>query len=117
MNFLANENFPLKSSQLLEANGHNVVLTAKQYQGANDEFVLQSAIDNNQIILTFDADYGKLVFKTGIKPPSGIIYFRLYDFKPEFPAQMLLSLIENSAIKFENTLTVIELNTIRQRPY
>lgn len=117
MDFLANENFPLKSSQLLESNGHAVTLTSKAYPGASDEVVLQSAINNNQVILTFDADYGRLVFKTGIKPPAGIIYFRLYEFAPEFPAQMLLSLIEINSIKFENTLTVIELNTIRQRPY
>lgn len=74
------------------------------------------AIKEQRTILTHDSDYGELIFKHGYKPVKGVVYFRLSKFTPEEPAEILLELIELNYF-FENRLTVIDANSIRERMY
>lgn len=49
---------------------------------------MQLAIDEGRILLTFDRDYGTLVFKDGYRP-VGVVYFRLDDYLPDSPGHLL----------------------------
>lgn len=115
--FLANENFPRPSIHLLRDAGFNVVSIQEDYPGISDQLVLQQASLSNFIILTFDKDYGELIFRYGYENPPAVIYFREKGNNPLFPGQMLLSLLKANELKFENTFTVIEQQNIRQRGY
>jgi predicted nuclease of predicted toxin-antitoxin system len=75
------------------------------------------AIDENRTILTFDSDYGELIFKHGYKPKAGVIYFRYQPNYPTEPAEIFLNVIMESQLIFENRLTVIDKTGIRQRNY
>jgi len=115
MKFLANENFPGPSISFLRQNNIDVKSIAEQHPGISDEQVMKIGINEERTILTHDSDYGELIFKFGYKPKAGVIYFRIYDFEPIDPGKMLLTLI--SQFDFTERLTVVNENSIRQRPY
>ena len=77
MKLLANENFPLASTNFLRENGHDVVAIGVDFAGFTDPAVIALANSQSRTIVTFDADYGELIFKYGLKPEKGVIYLRL----------------------------------------
>ena len=115
MIFLANENFPLPSVFLLRKAGYDITSVAVDNPSVSDVMVMQLAIHENRTILTFDRDYGELVFKHGHRPPAGVVYFRLKHFQPEQPGEMLLELIEKKQLSFDGQFTVFDEAAIRQR--
>lgn len=77
---------------------------------------MKIAIDEQRTIVTHDSDYGELIYKLGYKPKAGVIYFRIYNFEPDDPGKILQDLV-NRNFKFDNSLTVISEDAIRQRSY
>lgn len=82
-----------------------------------DEDVIALAIREERLILTFDKDYGELVFRKGLKPANGIIYLRIETFEPHDPAEIIHALLESKRFDFENALTVADKVFVRQRKY
>lgn len=116
MRFLADENFPYESISLLITHGFQIRKAAQVYQGKPDIFLLQEAILNKEILLTFDKDFGELIFKSIAKGCEGVVLFRIDQYLPSTPGLILLQLIKKAAIIFTNNLTVIDEHKIRQRP-
>ncbi len=116
MKFLANENFPWPSVVFLRENNVEIKSIAQEFQGISDQEVMRIAISQNLTILTHDSDYGELIFRHGLKPESGVIFFRIHEFNPKDPGKILLDLISKK-FSFANALTVIDKNSIRQRGY
>ena len=117
MRFLANENFPMPSIRLLQKAGHEVVGITESSPGISDKKVLDTAKAQDLIILTFDSDYGELIFRHEVKNPPAVIYFRYKGKDPEFAGEQLSMLIEQESLNFERHFTVIEQNNVRQRKY
>lgn len=117
MEFLANENFPKPSIQLLLNKGYDVYSVSDMLSGISDLEVISFAVKKKQIILTFDKDYGEIIFKSKILNPVSVIFFRFKGSSPEDAGSILLDLIESKKMAFENSFTVIEKNSIRQRKY
>lgn len=117
MKLLANENFPLTSIKILSQAGYDILGIGIDYHGISDEEVIQFAQEEERIILTFDKDYGELIFKSGLKPDAGVIYLRWDEFKPEDPGKYLIHLFKSGDISFQGKLTVISGISIRQRKY
>ena len=117
MKFLANENFPLASVKILQQAGHDTKFVGFEFPSVSDEEVIELAKRELRTIITFDRDYGELIFKYGYKTKGGVIYLRLKEFTPEEPAEYLLRIRQSTEISFENTLTVIDEKNIRQRKY
>lgn len=116
MRFLADENFPLPSIRLLSTAGHDVTAVALESPGVPDEAILDRAVREGRILLTFDRDYGDLLYLQGSQPPEGIVYFRFAPSSPEEPAEYLLALLERFGSSLLGTLTVAERDHVRQRP-
>ncbi len=117
MKLLANENFPLASVNILRESGFDIKSIGIECSGVTDAEVIRFAQSENRVILTFDSDYGELIFKKGLKPKEGVIYLRWNDFQPEEPGEYLAVLFKSKEIGFEGKLTVISENNIRQRKY
>ena len=115
--FLANENFPRPSILLLRQSEIVVQSIQEEFSGISDEQVLQIAKDTNQIIVTFDKDYGELIFRYHLQNPPAVIYFREKGRNPLFAGQLLLSMLQMNLIHFESAFTVIEHENVRQRFY
>jgi predicted nuclease of predicted toxin-antitoxin system len=115
--FLANENFPRPSTIILRNNGFQVKSIQEEFAGINDEEVIRIAIELNLIILTFDSDYGELIFKYAKQNPPSVIFFREKGNSPDFAGTSLLTLLTKSSINFLDSFTVVEKNNLRQRFY
>lgn len=63
MKFLANENFPLDSVIYLREQGFDVSAIGEDNPSITDPQVLEIAQREQRTILTFDRDYGELIFK------------------------------------------------------
>lgn len=117
MRVLANENFPRPSILLLRQVQWDVASVSEDSPGAKDSRVLANAAEAKRIILTFDRDYGELIFRLRSQSlPAGVIYFRYLPHNPEEPGQHLLKLQNISKLRFEDKFTVLRRQHIRQRP-
>ncbi|MGV3541404.1 MAG: DUF5615 family PIN-like protein [Rufibacter sp.] len=117
MRFLANENFPLPSIKLLRANEIEVKSIAEVASGIPDTKVIEIAQQEELIILTFDKDYGEIIFRHSIQTPPAVVFFRFKGTSPSYAGTLLLELIHDASIRLQKTFTVIEENNIRQRQY
>ena len=115
MKFLANENIPLDSVHLLRRAGHQVVSILEDHSGMKDIDVLKQALRSKSIVLTFDRDYGELIFKYPKLIPEGLVYFRFTPSTPEDPALILLQISKQKDINLLKHFTVIEEDRVRQR--
>jgi predicted nuclease of predicted toxin-antitoxin system len=116
MLFIADENFPLPSVNKLRSAGHDVVAIITDSPGAADEEILTRAVRETRIILTFDRDFGELVFRLRLPPPQGIVYFRFDPATPMEPAEYLLRLLAELEVVLEHRFTVVDRRQLRQRP-
>jgi len=113
--FLANENFPRQSIILLKNAGFEVLSVAEQSPGIADSEVLALACREGMVILTFDRDYGELLFKYRQSKPDGVIYFRTGLEHPEQAGRILLGYLDNS-LEIKGYFTVVGIHGVRQRP-
>lgn len=116
MKFLANENFPLTSARLLRNAGHDVFSVSEDMAGVKDSVVLSRAANEKMIILTFDRDYGDLIYKLRLPVPLGVVYFRFDPVSPSEPTERLLDLLQIEGLSLEGKFTVVDRQRIRQRP-
>ena len=117
MKLLANENFPLKSVQYLRSKGFDIRAIGTDDPSIKDEAVMNIAIKEDRTILTFDRDYGELIFKNNFKPQRGVIYLRFDRYEPDEPGRIIEALIQKDEFDFQSALTVLDRNGIRQRKY
>lgn len=68
-------------------------------------------------ILTFDRDYGELIFKHDYRPKKGVIYLRLDEYTADEPGRIIEDLIHKKEFNFDNALTVVDIKGVRQRKY
>lgn len=116
MRFLANENFPDPSIVLLRAAGHDVRSIRTDHPGISDPRVIAFAQAESRIILTFDKDYGELIFKGGIEAPPAVLFLRYRGRDPKAAATLIQDALAASTV-LEGRFTVIEEEGIRQRIY
>lgn len=115
MDFLANENFPLASIKRLRDANHDVASVVEGSAGAKDQEVFAHAQREKRIVLTFDRDYGELLFRQNLTAPPGIIYFRFQPATPLEPADILLELLRMESVSLIGKFTVVGRRRIRQR--
>lgn len=114
MEFLANENFPYPSVELLRSKGFMVFSVQEDHSGFTDKEVVMLAKEKNLIILTFDRDYGEILYKYQETNPPSVVYFRYIGNVPSQAGHTLIDLI-NTGLELEACFTVIEEGGIRQR--
>lgn len=116
MRFLANENFPFPSIELLRKSGYDVLSVSEVCSGISDHKVIEKAVEEDLIILTLDKDYGEIIFRYIITHPPSVIFFRSKGENPVAIGKLLIELLEKK-LEVRNKFTVIENNSIRQRSY
>ncbi len=107
MVFLANENIPSDSIELLRAYNCKVISIKEEFRGANDLAVIEIANQYNAVILTFDKDYGEIIFKSDNNNFPSVIFFRFKGYDSLFAGTTLIQLLQNSSIKLEGFFTVV----------
>ena len=90
---LVDENFPAPATQALRAGGVDVMSVAEQVPGAPDEAVLALACAQRCWLVTFDSDYGELLFGRRMTAPPAVLLLREPHYRPAEPAEWLLPLL------------------------
>jgi predicted nuclease of predicted toxin-antitoxin system len=115
MRFLANENIPLTSVRHLREANYDTAAVIEDSPGATDREILVRAVREERIIVTFDRDYGELIYRYKFPVPPGVVYLRFDPLTPQEPGVRVLQLL-NSDLSLERKFTVLEHGRIRQRP-
>jgi predicted nuclease of predicted toxin-antitoxin system len=80
-----------------------------------DTTVIARAAREDRFILTFDRDYGDLIFRQQVASPPGIIYLRLVPTSPEEAGEIVMELLARTEIRFDGQFTVVSRRELRQR--
>ena len=115
MRWLANENMPLASIRRLRVAEHDVAAVIEDAPSSEDAEVLARAVREDRIILTFDRDYGELIYRLRLPSPPGLVYFRFIPSKPEEPSDRLLHLLAKVEVSLEGYFTIVERGQVHQR--
>lgn len=116
MRFLVNENFPLSSVKRLREAGFDVAAIVEDSPGAKDREILARAAREDRIILTFDRDYGELIYRKRHPAPAGVIYLCFDPSTPSEPGEFILQLINMKGAILQGRFSVLERSQLRQRP-
>lgn len=103
MKFLANENVPLSVCKRLRKKDIDIVSMAEIELKATDEEVMAQALEQGRAIVTFDKDFGELVFKSKASVP-GIILLRFSPRSPNIILKRLSELFADPEIPLEKNL-------------
>lgn len=116
MRLLADENIPLASILALRDLGHDVMSLSENSPGASDERGLALAREQGRILITFDRDYGDLLYRRELASPPGVVYLRFTPRSAIEPAEILSLLFAQIADGIEGHFFVVERDTFRRRP-
>jgi len=83
MTFVADENFPRPAWQVLRNAGWEVFSVAEECPGISDEEIAALCSENQRVLLTFDKDFGELIFRRGLSAGGGVVLFRFIPESPE----------------------------------
>ena len=114
MRLLFDENMPLASYRYLLSKGYDIEVITGDLASISDPKVLDLAISSQRTIVTFDSDFGELIFKEGYRP-AAVIYFRWQHYRPAEPGEYLHELLLSNDIIFEGFMTVFDRGFMRQR--
>jgi predicted nuclease of predicted toxin-antitoxin system len=84
-------------------------------RGSGDDAVLAKAQSEARVLITFDKDFGELVFRRGKSASCGIVLFRLRKLSPDFVARRVAKILESTA-EWEGHYAVVDEHSIRLRP-
>lgn len=118
LSFLLDMGIPPKISRLLQEKGHESVHVSDiGMSTATDQELVQTAVKNNQTIITTDKDFSRLVMMNQEYDVSGVITVRLNNPTAEEISKRLRVLFD---ILKENeisaSLITIQKTKIRRRP-
>jgi predicted nuclease of predicted toxin-antitoxin system len=95
--FLADENFPLPALLALRRDGWDISSIAEGHAGSTDETVAGICDREQRILLTFDKDFGELVFQRGLSTGSSVVLFRISP-EPEALVKIMRSLLDDGVL-------------------
>jgi predicted nuclease of predicted toxin-antitoxin system len=106
--FLLDENVPFELLDALLARGHEATHVARMDAQAIDNDVLARAVRERACLVTFDSDFGRLIFYERHEPPPAIIYIQSRpDGAPE-TIRALLEVLDAGNLKLEGQFVVID---------
>lgn len=113
--FLANENVPVAAIEAARAAGHDLQSIREIDPGASDESVLARSVSDARVHITFDKDFGKMVFGLGATSSCGIILMRPRLRSPDAMSGFLLAVLAE-ARDWEGHFTVAQEGRLRMTP-
>lgn len=112
---LANENVPAPSIRLLRDEGYDVTAVAEVGGSPTDREVLALAVAENRWIVTFDRDYGELIFARGFAAPPAVVLFRMRSYSPDGPGRVLAGLLVDGP-ELDGHFVLVDDAGLRRRP-
>ena len=114
MRLCANENIPEDCVHRLRQDGHDVFWIRETTPGVSDDAVLARAAAEDRLLITFDKDFGELVFRRGAKASQGVVLFRIPQPSAAAVAERV-AVVLVSREDWPDHFSVVEESTIRMR--
>jgi len=89
---LADENVPRSTVQSLRSSGFDIVSVWEVKPGLSDDEIVQLAVNEERIIITFDKDFGRLALTNPAIP--GLLLLRVSPINPEYVTRRILSALD-----------------------
>lgn len=115
MRLCADENVPGDAVAELRRRKHDVLWIRESAPGSADEAVLATAQTEARLLVTFDKDFGELVFQRGVGASRGIVLFRITLSSPAAVTSRVASALE-SRDDWEGNFSIVDDQVIRMRP-
>ena len=113
--FLADECFSGPVFRALLAAGFDIVRSSETFPSADDNTVLALAFREGRVLLTEDADFGKLTVQFGT-PSMGLVRVVLKNMGKEEKGERTIRVLRDLGDWVLNSIIVIEANRVRIRP-
>ena len=114
MKILADENIEREFIEALREADFDVVSVRESYIGIADDEILQVAENGNAVILTYDTDFGELIFRFSLKS-HGVILLRLSGLSLTEKIDKTILAIREHEAELVNAFTVISEKLVRIR--
>lgn len=120
MRILADENISLQLIEDLRKAGHDVRSIREDNQGETDVNIAVLCASEDRLLLTYDKDFGELVFAPPESAPSdwaraGVVLLRLKGMPYADRSKRVLDVLTSGEITFVGFFTVVEADRTRQR--
>lgn len=112
---LADENVPGAAVAALRSRGHDVVWIAEAAAGTADADVIRRAAADGRWLVTFDRDYGDLVFRGGLPMPPAVVLLRIASYRPSDPADWIERILASQQSE-GGGFFVLDTRGLRWRP-
>lgn len=116
MKLLADENIPAASVRRLRDLGFDVTYISEISPQIEDAAILALCCKEERILITFDRDFGKLIYVDLLPVPEAVIYLRMRSSFPEEPAMILQNFLEQHQGAFDNYFIILDRKRFRRKP-
>lgn len=117
LKLLANENAPRLLVANLRQRGHDVRWVLEGRRGISDPQVLGEALAEQRVLLTWDKDFGELVFRKGQGASCGVILVRVHATRSQAELSgIVLAVLEAHESSWRDHFAVIGRRRVRIRP-
>jgi len=110
--FLADENIPFSVIKQLRKEGYGIISVVEDFKRSSDKKSLEHSSKNKLIIITFDKDFGELIYKQECDKPFGIILLRVSPKSPEYILQIIKWLLQTK-ISFVGNFVIVKEDNVR----
>ncbi|MCX8476482.1 MAG: DUF5615 family PIN-like protein [Sphingomonas sp.] len=108
MRFLLDENVPFDLFDALCERRHEVEHVARIAARADDIDILARAVADCAILLTFDSDFGRLIFYEQRAAPPGVVYLQSHSTGVAQTVAMFLRILDEGDLDISNQFIVID---------
>ena len=85
--------------------------------GLTDRAVLATAAREDRVFVTYEPDYGRLIYRLGYPAPAGVVYVRRISTTPgQTEADPLFQLLTDPPLPLEGNYVTLDGRLVRSRP-
>jgi predicted nuclease of predicted toxin-antitoxin system len=115
LRLLADENVHAEVVRRLRSTGYEVEWIAETAPGSSDASILAREDIGELVLITYDRDFGDLIFNHGLPHPMAIIFSRVGRVEPRFLSEKIVALLTNDfAVQH---IHVLKKNGTRSTPF
>ena len=110
MRFTIDENVPVLVADALTSLGHDCFVVAREAHRSQDDDVMAFSRREGRVLVTFDADFSRMIFHELQPPPLGVVFMRGRPDQARLVSELFLTMFRDQQIALKHRFIVIEPN-------